>query len=341
MEDIDLDTFIIMIYVFVDDWYAEYIAEQKSQRGRPALCRDSEILTLAIVSEWRWGVSWESERGFVRYMHKHYQAWFPHLPQRSGFNERKRRLYGVLVELQAYLGTRLSQEETVAYECVDFLPIPSGSLGQYSRDQGHWLCDSTIGRGKGGWFWGDHLLAAVRPNGTLNGWLLGAADINDRWLMEAFVSARHGVPQLIGPPHRRTDSYAVRAVTPYGFIGAWSAVGCPTSTFYLADKGFNGYRWQHHWHTCFQARVLSVPPNNSRGQPPWTRQAKKWLASKRQVVETAFAILTDVFKIKHLRAHSRWGQYTRIAAKIAGYHFGIWINRLLGRGDFTHATLIC
>jgi hypothetical protein len=92
MIDIDLDTLIVMIYVFVDEWYQEYIQQRKSNRGRPAQCSDSEILALAIVSEWRCGVSGESERGFLRYMHKHYASWFPNLPQRSGFNSRKRRL---------------------------------------------------------------------------------------------------------------------------------------------------------------------------------------------------------------------------------------------------------
>lgn len=341
MQNIDLDTLIVMIYVFVDEWYQETIKPQKRNRGRPVECSDSEILTLAIVSEWRSGVSWETERGFVRYIHKHYAQWFPTCPKRSGFNKRKRHLYGVLIELQAYLATVLSDEESMLYECVDCLPIPAGSLGQYTRDAGHWLWESTVGKGKAGWFWGDHLLAAVRPNGTVSGWLLGAAHINDRWLMEAFVSARHSAPRLIGPPHRVKDGYASRKLPPTGFIGAWASVGTISKVPYLADKGFNGYRWRVHWQTHYDATVVTVPPDNSKQEPTWARHAKKWLASKRQIVETAFAILTDVFGIKRLRAHSRWGQYTRIAAKVTGYHFGIWINRLLGRGELTHATLIC
>lgn len=340
MIDIDLDTLLVMIYVFVDEWYQEHIKPLKSNRGRPVKCSDSEILTLAVVSEWRCGVSWESERGFVRYMHKHYGEWFPQLPQRSGFNKRKRGLMGVLVQLQAYLVNRLSDKNDI-YECVDCLPIPAGSLGQYTRDKGHWLWDSSVGKGKDGWFWGDHLLAAVRPSGVISGYLLGAAHINDRWLMEAFLSARQGCPRLIGPPDRVKDGYGNRRVPPIGFIGAWSAVGDIRTQPYLADKGFNGYRWYKHWDENFQAQVYTVPPDNSKQERPWTRPEKKWLASKRQIVETAFAILTDVFKIKQLRAHSRWGQYTRIAAKMVGYHFGIWINRLLGRNPLSHATLIC
>jgi hypothetical protein len=336
----DLDTFIIMIYVFVDDWYRETIMPVKPQRGRPAKFSDSEALTLAIVSEWRVGVCWCSERGFIRYMHQHYSAWFPTLPQVSAFNERKRRLFGVLTRLQQTLGDHLSDQDDI-YECVDCLPIPAGSLGQYSRDNGHWLWESTIGYGQGRLFWGDHLFVAIRPSGIISGWLVAAANIDERWLMEAFVSLRQGQAQLIGPPHRVKDDYASRCVPPVGFIGGWAAVGKASVRPYLADKGFNGYRWRIHWQQTYQATVWSVPPNNSIRERPWTRQSKKWLASKRQIIETAYALLTDAFDIKRLRAHSRWGQYTRIAAKIVGYHLGIWINRLLGRSDFTHATLLC
>lgn len=338
---LDLDTFIIMIYVFVDDWYKQdQLVAMKPTKGRPAQFTDSEALTLAIISEWRAGVSWQSERGFMRYMHKHYREWFPYLPQRSAFNERKRHLFGRLARLQEALVQKLTTADEL-YECVDCLPIPAGSLGQYSRATSHWLWTSTIGRGKARWFWGDHLLAAIRPCGMISGWLLGAAHIHDRWLMEGFVSARQGKPQLIGPPHRKRDGRKARHYPPVGFLGGWQGVGTATDRFYLADKSFNGHRWRKHWQQHFHAKVISVPPDNTRHEKPWTRQAKTWLASHRQIVETAFAVLVMAFNIKHLRAHSRWGQYTRICAKIVGYNLGIWLNLSLGRPRLSHETLVC
>jgi len=337
---LDLDTFIIIVYVLVDDWYREHLAPYKSNRGRPARLSDSEMLTLAILSEWRAGVSWQSERSFLRYMHRHYSEWFPHLPQRSAFNERKRYLFGVLLQLQRALADQLSGVDDL-YECVDCLPLPAGTLGQYQRDHGHWLWESTIGRGPQGWFWGDHLLAAIRPCGVVSGWLVGAAHINDRWLLEAFLSTRAGYPQLMGPPPRPRAGHKAQITPPVGFIGAGCAVGPASGRDYLADQGFNGERWRHHWYTTYQAQVFSVPPNTATTQRPWSRQEKLWLAHHRQIVETTFALLHRVFDIKHLQAHSRWGQYTRIAAKIVGHHLGIWINRLLGRSALTHETLLC
>lgn len=337
---IDLDTFIVMIYVFVNDWYQHQIEPAKPKRGRPSQFSDSEALTIAIVSEWRAGVSWQSERGCLRYLRQHYGSWFPDLPERSAFNERKRRLLGILNQLNDKLVELLMTEDDI-YECVDALPIPAGSLVQYSRDKCHWLWNSTVGRGKGSWFWGDHMLASVCPSGVITGWLVAAAHINDRWLMEAFLSARHGEGYMIGPPHRLRDDLQSRRLPPVGFMGARFAVGCARKRPYLTDKGFNGFRWQWHWMRHFLACVISVPQNNSREERPWTTSEKRWLASHRQIVETVFATLTRTFDIKHLNAHSRWGQYTRIMAKVVGYHFGLRINRSLGRPSQSHETLIC
>ncbi len=152
---IDLETFMIMVYVFVDDWYKQQIAVNKPVRGRPAQFSDREALTLAIMSEWRVVVPWSSERGFMRYRHRHYGEWFPHLPQVSAFNERKRRLLGVMIRLQQDLLVSLSNPEDL-YEGVDWLPMPAGSNGQFKRDTAHWLWDSGIGYGQGQLFWGDH-----------------------------------------------------------------------------------------------------------------------------------------------------------------------------------------
>jgi hypothetical protein len=337
---IELDTLIVMIYVFVDDWYREHIAPVKPNRGRPCQFSDSEALTIAIVSEWRAGVSWQSERGCLRYLHQHYGSWFPHLPQRSAFNERKRFLLGVLNHLNQSLAAFLTSDEDV-YECVDSLPIPAGTLGQYSRDQGHWLWNSTIGRGKGGWFWGDHMLASVCPSGVITGWMVAAAHINDRWLLEAFLSTRHGSGYMIGPPHRIRAGYQSQTWPPIGFMGAQFAIGADRKRPYLADQGFNGLRWQQHWLKQFSACVISVPPDHSREERPWRADEKHWLASHRQIVETVFATLTRVFDIKRLVAHSRWGQYTRITAKLVAYHFGLCINHSLGRHAQSHETLLC
>ena len=54
----DLDTFLTTLYVLIDDWYKQAIAEQKPQGrgGAPEQMSDSEILTLAIASAAWYGI---------------------------------------------------------------------------------------------------------------------------------------------------------------------------------------------------------------------------------------------------------------------------------------------
>jgi len=108
---------------------------------------------------------------------------------------------------------------------------------------------------------------------------------------------------------------------------------------YGADRGFNGARWQQHWQQAYQATVISVPPDNVA--QPWSPAWKRWLASHRPMVDTVFARLEESFALKRLNAHSYWGQLTRVAAKMAAYNIGIYLNRLLGRPDGALATLLC
>ncbi len=107
---------------------------------------DSEVLTVALVGQWGIGVTWRSERGLVRYMRAHGKGLFPSMLGRSQFNARVRNLFGVSVELQRFMAVLLSSPDEL-YECVDCQPVPAFSSGQALRDPGHWLFESTIGRG--------------------------------------------------------------------------------------------------------------------------------------------------------------------------------------------------
>ncbi len=334
----DLETFFTTVYVLVDDWYKAEIAALKPQVGAPAQMSDSEVLTLALVGQWRVGVPWQSERGLVRYIQAHGRDMFPRMLGVSAFNQRVRYLSGVLVSLQQAVARWLGHEQEL-YECVDSLPLPAGSTGQYKREKGHWLWTSRVGKGAGAWFWGDHWLLSVTPSGIITGWLLGSAEINDRWLMEALVSCLVGTPQLMQPPHRPKDAKSQYTPPPVGFIGGWRACGSALDRPYLADSNFNGRRWQEQWYSFYRAQVIAPPPNNEPHQ--WSRGWRSWLHRHRQPIETAFACLDTVLGVKALHAHSRWGQFTRLAAKSAAYNLGLFINRLLDRPLGALGTLLC
>ena len=80
----DVDTFLTILYVTVD----EFIKRQPApvpQPGPAAALTPSEVISLALLSQWR---QFESERAFYRYAVRHLRPAFPTLPARSQFNRR-------------------------------------------------------------------------------------------------------------------------------------------------------------------------------------------------------------------------------------------------------------
>jgi hypothetical protein len=336
-----LETFLTLLYVYVDDWYKAYIEPrmEKRQAGAAQQLSDSEVLTLALAGQWRVGVPWQSERGLVRWMQAHGRGMFPKMIGRSAFNARVRWLWGAFIYLQEALVEQMDNVENL-YECVDCLSLPAHSNGQHVREKEHWLWESTraVGGTSGGFYVGDTVLMSVLPDGVITGWLVGSANVDDRWLLEAFLTARVGQPCLVGPAPSTHAAYAERAIPPVAHVGPFQAVGQIRTATYLTDGGFWSWRWLKHWHAAYQAHVIAPSPRNAVRS--WSAHSRRWFSSKRQVVETVFAVLTDVFGFRHLAAHSRWGQYTRLAAKCAAFNIGLFLNRLLGRPPFALATLI-
>jgi hypothetical protein len=333
----DLDTFISTLYVIVADWFREKAMDEILRRsGSKPKMSDAEVLTVALAGQWRKGVPWDSERSLVRYMQKHGKKWFPKMLQRSAFNQRVRNLWGVLLELQQDLAQSLPETASF-YEIVDTVPVPAASLSQAKAERGHWFqtADCGYGGNQGKLYWGHQALMSIQPNGMVSGWLLASASSDDRWLLQGFLSQRTGQVALIAPepwrPHRRL-------IVPT-FMGALQACGQNAVSFYLADKGFNGARWQNQWFKQYQLQVLSAP---SKHHPSlWPCSWGRWFSKLRQPIETVFALMSAVFSLKRLQAHSLWGLYTRLALVTTAHNLGILLNQRLGRALLSHATLIC
>jgi hypothetical protein len=48
----DLECFLVTLYVLVDEWSQESRPSGSRKRGRPPLLSDAEVLTLAILAQW-------------------------------------------------------------------------------------------------------------------------------------------------------------------------------------------------------------------------------------------------------------------------------------------------
>jgi hypothetical protein len=328
--ELDLETFLTTLYVMVDDLYQTHVRPQLPVRGGPPpQLADSEVLCLALAAQWRVGVPWQSERSCLRYLHKHGRPLFPGLTSQSAFNRRMRRLWGAFRILAAAVAAHLTTAQE--YEILDGVPVPV-ARGARSFHPG-WLAE--IARcGKGGndrYFYGVRLLLAVSASGVAGDWLLAAGNVQERWLAELLLSTRAGCPQLLGPPDPQTG--APRLAPPQEWLGPVPSCGPAPGKPLVADQGFAGTAWEQHWASAYGAEVVTKPSDPSPEQ-------ERWFATLRQRVETVFAHLCGSFGLKYPGAHTKWGLITRVAAKLAAYNLGIWINRTLGRPAFSFATLI-
>jgi hypothetical protein len=334
---LDLDTFLVTVYCIVDDLYRDQFQPWKPVRpGRRAVATDSEVLTLIVLAQWH---PRRSERAFLRHVRQHWRCYFPRLLSQSAFNRRARDLHGVL----GYLGPAVCrQAETLLggpapYEVLDAVPVP---LLRRCRGERHKLFTTEAGIGCGGsdreWYYGVHLLGSVSPQGLLTGFVLGPANVEERWLAEALLRWRRW-PRAAAPtvaelkPVLGKNHHRGGWIGPTGRLAPRQAVGTPADGPYLADLGFAGERWVRHWRAAYQATVLTKADYRGLPAGPERQRADRWLAHLRQVVETVFGVLTESLGLKFPRARTEWGLWTRLAAKVAAFDLAVYINHLFGR----------
>lgn len=79
---VDVDTFLTILYVTVDDFCQEACALERRPGPDASLCA-SEVITLSLFARWS---RFASERDFYRYAQTNLTDAFPSLPERSQFN---------------------------------------------------------------------------------------------------------------------------------------------------------------------------------------------------------------------------------------------------------------
>ncbi len=328
--DLDLETFLTTLYVMVDDLFQQHVRPKIPVHGRPTpQLADSEVLCLGLAAQWRSGVPWKSERGFLRYAHKHLRHLFPGLTTQSAFNRRLRNLWGAFLLLEQAVAQELGTPDD--FEIFDGVPVPV-ARGARSFHPG-WFADIAR-RGKGGndrYFYGLRLLLVLNTSGVAGAWTMASGNVQERWLAELLLSSQAGCPQLLGPHDPVTGQPTIDV--PQEWVGPVQSCGQASGKPKMTDTGFVGAEWLRHWAREYHAEVIPKP----KGAP---RELGQWFSRLRQVVETAFSHLCESFGLKYPGAHTKWGLITRVAAKLAAYNVGIRINRALGRPDFAFATLI-
>jgi hypothetical protein len=220
----DLDSFLVSLYVLVDDWWKLEHAWRPQKTGRPALLTDPEVLTLAILAQWP---RFRSERDFWRFAQAHLRPYFPMLCSQSQLNRRIRALEPEMRLLQRAFARELA-EPSALYRVMDTTLIPAIVRVRASR-QRLFCGQATFGRSasKTEWVYGFKAALVVDPNGVITTFGLAEASSDERPIADALIASdRHEA--------------------------------------YLADKGFTGVHWERRWLEVYGALVAATPYEDSR-----------------------------------------------------------------------------
>jgi hypothetical protein len=339
--DLDLDTFLTIVYCTIDELYQTQFAAAKPRRpGKAPELSDSEILTLTLLAQRHPS---RSERMVGRYAATHWRAYFPQLLNQSSFNRRARDLHGVLAALGPAIAAQVAHhlQLRVPYEVLDGIPVPVMARCRGNR---HRCFANEVGIGCGGsdrdWYYGVQLLLLVTPAGLITGWTLGSAATEERWVADALLGWRVD-------PHTPAPSLAELAMPlfghdhpqrqrrgPTGPIGPTLSTGRGHDAPLLADLGFSGIKWAAHWRQDYTATVVTKAVYDVVVDSGERRGLKRMFNGARQVIKTVGMWLCDRFGLKRPWARSYWGLLTRIAAKVAAFNLGVYVNQLYQRPTF-------
>jgi len=220
----DLDSFLVSLYVSVDDWWQANYPPNPRRPGRPALLSESEVLTLAILAQWP---RFRSERDFWRFAWAHLGGYFPRLCTQSQFNRRARALEPEMRALQKAFAEDLSEPSAV-YRVLDTTLVPAIVRVRACR-KGLFAGQASFGRSasKTEWVYGFKVALVVSPEGVVSAFGLAPAASDERPIGETLMASdRHEA--------------------------------------YLADKGFAGVEWERRWLEDYGALVAATPKNNER-----------------------------------------------------------------------------
>lgn len=294
----DPETFLVELYVLADT-FCKTLPPEPHPGPAPALA-PSEVVTLAILSQW---ARFRSERDFWRYATRRLRPAFPYLPSRPQFNPQVRRQQATITAFALWLAEQL--DATAApYEALDGSAVPTRNAKRRGRG---WLAGiADIGRClRRGWIEGLRLLVSTTPEGIVTGWGVGPASANDRALAETLFAQRA----------------APAPALPSGGQGG--------SSVYVSDSGFAGQACQAQWVHEHQAQVVAPPQGGSKHG--WSRAERRWVAGKRQIVETVIGRLESAFRLEAERPHDLGGFLARLAAKMALHNVCLWLNRRDGQ----------
>ncbi len=181
-----LEDMLISLYVLVDEWWQQSHPPVPRRPGRPPLLSPSEVLTLAVLSQWP---RWRSERDFFRFAEAYLREYFPNLLSHGQLNRRIRALEPELRALQRDLALTLADGSEV-YHVLDTTLIPA-IVRVRARRKGLFAGQATFGRcvSKTEWVCGFKVALSVSPESVVTAFGLAPANCDERPIGEFLISS--------------------------------------------------------------------------------------------------------------------------------------------------------
>jgi IS5 family transposase len=289
----DFADFCLVAYTLIDDLWKALPAWVKP-RGPQSECSNSELVTMVLVEEC---MGWDEETAAISQWRQHRDL-FPHVPDRTRFNRRRRRLSDALTLIRQRLLTRL--DYALDRQCViDSMPVPvlGFHLVPGAASAAHWReHGADYGRvtTKKQTIFGYKLHLLVTLNGVIRDFVLAPASANDVVI----------APELLG----RHAGLVV--------VGDKGYISAPLVAALREER-----------------QITLATPLRSNQQPARNPAFVRLLNGFRQIIETVNDQLEDQFRLGRNHAHTFAGLRARIESKLTAHTLCISINRLLGKAD--------
>lgn len=244
---------------------------------------------MALVGECR---GWDQETEVV-------SAWrqrpdlFPHVPERSRFNRRRRNLMQAfnLIRQSVLRLLDLAQDRHCA---IDSMPVPVVQFHLVPGATREWAAHgATFGN-------------VVSKKQTIFGYTLHRLVTLNGVILDFILAPAHATDLAVGAELLEEHTDLV-VIGDKGYISAELAIQ-------LADH--NG------------VRLLTIPRRNQKQHLP--PEVAALLNGHRHIIETVHGQLTEQLGIATNHAHSFWGLCARLYTKLTAHTVSLYLNRLVG-----------
>jgi hypothetical protein len=283
----DLDTLATALYVTIDDLLASHPewAPERPNVGITPKLSDAELVTLAVIQAL---LGYTSEARFIRYATTHLTAWFPYLPNTSGYNKRLRKATELIRHVIAAL-TRSCESFHDDVWLVDSTPVECGRSRETVKrsDLAGWA-SYGYSASHSRYFWGLRLHLIATPAGLPVAFAVTGAKEDER---ETALDLIHVTADL----HR------------------------PGQTL-IADKGYRSKTFEH---GLEQLGISLIRPSFG-SEPP--RPGHQFLRPFRQIIESVNQTLKAQLDLERHGGRKPAGVFARILQRILALTAAIWHN---------------